>query len=146
MSVEKIIRSAIEEKPLEMKEALDLEMNQRVHLALEGYKKKKMAENDDEAEGDNDTCDHCNGTGYHENDGEKVKCKPCKGTGKVSDDDDDDDDDEQDVQESDEYEADKVHMSRELAKRARERGDYKVAQKHDREQEKHAIRQHGIQK
>ena len=145
MSVEKIIRSAIEEKPLEMKEALDLEMNQRVSLALEGYKKKKMAEEDD------DTCDHCDGTGHHEDDGEKVKCKPCKGTGKVSDDDDDDDDDDdnddqQDVQESDEYEADKVHMSRDLAKKARERGDYKVAQKHDREQEKHAIRQHGIQK
>jgi hypothetical protein len=150
MSVEKIVKSALADKPLDMKEAFEEEMSSRVRLALEGWKKKKMSENDDEEEGnDKETCSHCKGTGYHEDDGKKVECEPCDGTGKVQDDDDDDDDDDdekQDVQEADEVEADKVHMARDLAKKARERGDYRVAQKHDREQEKHAIRQHGLTK
>ena len=87
MSVEKIIQLALEEKPVDMKKEFNAEMDSRVTIALEAYKKKKMSENDDEDEptGNGDICPHCKGRGYHEDENKKVECEPCNGTGKKLD-------------------------------------------------------------
>ena len=51
MSLEKIVAEAMENKPLEMKEAFEEEMKARVLAALEEkYKKMAMKEEDDEDE------------------------------------------------------------------------------------------------
>ena len=51
MSLEKIAQMALENKPLEMKEAFEEEMQTRIQAALEEkYKKAMKAENGDEEE------------------------------------------------------------------------------------------------
>lgn len=58
MSLEKIAQMALENKPLEMKEAFEEEMNLRIQAALEEkYKKAMKAESDDEDEDDDDEDD-----------------------------------------------------------------------------------------
>ena len=55
MSLEKIAQMALENKPLEMKEAFEEEMQTRIQAALEEkYKKAMKAENDDEDEDEDD--------------------------------------------------------------------------------------------
>ena len=55
MSLEKIVAEAMENKPLEMKEAFEEEMKARVLAALaEKYKKMAMKEEEDEDEEDED--------------------------------------------------------------------------------------------
>lgn len=55
MSLEKIAQLALENKPLEMKEAFEEEMNLRIQAALEEkYKKAMKAEADDEDEDDDE--------------------------------------------------------------------------------------------
>lgn len=55
MSLEKIAQMALENKPLEMKEAFEQEMQTRIQAALEEkYKKAMKAENDDEEEDEDD--------------------------------------------------------------------------------------------
>lgn len=55
MSLEKIAQMALENKPLEMKEAFEAEMQTRIQAALEEkYKKAMKAENDDEEEDEDD--------------------------------------------------------------------------------------------
>lgn len=55
MSLEKIAQMALENKPLEMKEAFEEEMQTRIQAALEEkYKKAMKAENDDEEEDEDD--------------------------------------------------------------------------------------------
>jgi len=55
MSLEKIVAEAMENKPLEMKEAFEEEMKARVLAALEEkYKKMAMKEEEDEDEEDED--------------------------------------------------------------------------------------------
>lgn len=51
MSLEKIAQMALENKPMEMKEAFEAEMQTRIQAALEEkYKKAMKAESDDEDE------------------------------------------------------------------------------------------------
>lgn len=58
MSLEKIAQLALENKPLEMKEAFEEEMNLRIQAALEEkYKKAMKAESDDEDEDDDEDDD-----------------------------------------------------------------------------------------
>lgn len=58
MSLEKIAQLALENKPLEMKEAFEEEMNLRIQAALEEkYKKAMKAEADDEDEDDDEDDD-----------------------------------------------------------------------------------------
>jgi len=55
MSLEKIAQLALENKPLEMKEAFEEEMQLRIQAALEEkYKKAMKAEADDEDEDDDE--------------------------------------------------------------------------------------------
>lgn len=54
MSLEKIVADAIENKPLDMKEAFEEEMKTRIAAALEEKYKKAMKEEDDEEDEDED--------------------------------------------------------------------------------------------
>lgn len=54
MSLENIIKNAVENKPLDMKEAFQEEMQTRIAAALEEKYKKAMKEEDDEDEDDKD--------------------------------------------------------------------------------------------
>jgi hypothetical protein len=54
MSLEKIVADAIENKPLDMKEAFAEEMKTRIATALEEKYKKAMKEEDDEEDEDDD--------------------------------------------------------------------------------------------
>ena len=54
MSLEKIVADAMENKPLDMKEAFAEEMKTRIATALEEKYKKAMKEEDDEEDEDND--------------------------------------------------------------------------------------------
>ena len=57
MSLEKIIEGAINNKPLDVKEAFAEEMEARLVAALEERYKKAMKEDDDEDEDDDDDDD-----------------------------------------------------------------------------------------
>ena len=57
MSVEKIVKSALADKPLDMKEAFEEEMKTRIAAALEEKYKKAMKEEDDEEDEDDDEDD-----------------------------------------------------------------------------------------
>jgi hypothetical protein len=54
MSLEKIVADAIENKPLDVKEAFAEEMKTRIATALEEKYKKAMKEADDEEDEDDD--------------------------------------------------------------------------------------------
>lgn len=54
MSLEKIVADAMENKPLDMKEAFAEEMKTRIATALEEKYKKAMKEEDDEEDEDDD--------------------------------------------------------------------------------------------
>ncbi len=54
MSLENIIKNAMENKPLDMKEAFQEEMQTRIAAALEEKYKKAMKEEDDEDKDDDD--------------------------------------------------------------------------------------------
>lgn len=54
MSLEKIIEGALTNKPLEVKEAFEAEVAERIAAALEEKYKKAMKENGDEDEDDDD--------------------------------------------------------------------------------------------
>ena len=129
MSVENIVKKAMENDPLAIKAAFEEEMTARLESAIEAkYEemtegKKKVAEEEEE------DCPHCEGMGYHENaDGEKEECPECGGTGKMKkeveesvdlsegehedeedDDDDDHDDDDHDDDEKMAAEMVKLH-------------------------------------
>ena len=57
MSLEKIVAEAIENKPLDMKEAFEEEMKTRIAAALEEKYKKAMKEEDDEEDEDDEDDD-----------------------------------------------------------------------------------------
>lgn len=54
MSLEKIVKSALAEQPIEMKEAFEESMKERIAMALE-EKYKKMAKESDDMEDDDDS-------------------------------------------------------------------------------------------
>lgn len=54
MSLEKIIEGALTNKPLEVKEAFEAEIETRIAAALEEKYKRAMKEDDDEDEDDDD--------------------------------------------------------------------------------------------
>lgn len=105
MSIEKIVAEAIDNNPLQMKAALEEEMNVRIRAALQ-EKYREMTEGveaeDEElleakvecpkCEGEG--CDHCDGQGFH-----MVEAKAV-----AENDDEDEDEDEDDEDEGDEDE------------------------------------------
>jgi len=123
MSIENIVKKAMENDPLALKAAFEEEMNSRLQSAIEAkYEqmtegKKKVAEEEEE------DCPHCEGMGYHEDEnGDKIECPECDGTGKIKkevkesvivegehEDDEDDDDD-------DDHEEDEEKMAAEMVK------------------------------
>jgi len=123
MSIENIVKKAMENDPLALKAAFEEEMNSRLQSAIEAkYEqmtegKKKVVEDEEE------DCPHCEGMGYHEDEnGDKIECPECDGTGKIKkevkesvivegehEDDEDDDDD-------DDHEEDEEKMAAEMVK------------------------------
>jgi len=122
MSIENIVKKAMENDPLALKAAFEEEMNSRLQSAIEA-KYEQMTEGKKKVAEEEEDCPHCEGMGYHEDEnGDKIECPECDGTGKIKkevkesvivegehEDDEDDDDD-------DDHEEDEEKMAAEMVK------------------------------
>jgi DnaJ-class molecular chaperone len=80
MSIENIVKKAMENDPMGLKEAFETEIELRIAKALEEKVASKKVTEEEKEE-----CEHCSGAGYHqegdEEGADKIECEHCEGSG-----------------------------------------------------------------